>query len=123
MKREDEISRMFNYKWVKRSFLAIILIIVLLAATAVYFDKQTQSFSRAFTFSEVSAIPFNNTALVLGTSQHLSNGKLNPYFTHRMEAAAALYKAGKVNYLIVSGDNSVSNYNEPLDMKNDLIKK
>ncbi len=38
-----------------------------------------------------------------------------------MEAAAALWKSGKVSCLIVSGDNRAENYNEPRDMKNSLI--
>ena len=38
-----------------------------------------------------------------------------------MEATAALYKAGKVKKIILSGDNSRKDYNEVGDMKDSLI--
>ena len=45
----------------------------------------------------------------------------DPFFTTRMEAAAALYHAGKVRHILVSGDNSTNNYNEPRDMRKKLL--
>jgi SanA protein len=57
----------------------------------------------------------------LETSKFLKNGQINLYYQNRILAAIELYKAGKIKYIIVSGDNSVANYNEPLDMKNDLV--
>ncbi len=38
-----------------------------------------------------------------------------------MEAAAELYHAGKVSYLLVSGDNHKQGYNEPECMRQSLI--
>lgn len=73
--------------------------------------------------NNLSNLPNEKVGLVLGTSKTLANGQQNLYFTYRMDAAAELYKAGKVKYLIVSGDNSQKNYNEPEDMKLDLIKR
>jgi len=40
-----------------------------------------------------------------------------------MEAAEKLYNAGKVEYFIVSGDNRKKGYNEPEDMRADLIRR
>jgi SanA protein len=51
----------------------------------------------------------------------LSNGRNNLYFSNRIQAAVELYKAGKTDYFIISGDNSRKNYNEPQDMKEALI--
>ncbi|WPC12004.1 YdcF family protein [Riemerella anatipestifer] len=42
-------------------------------------------------------------------------------FKYRIDAAAELYKNGKVQYFIVSGDNSRKDYNETEDMKLDLM--
>lgn len=39
-----------------------------------------------------------------------------------MEAAAALFKAGKVKALIVSGDNGSHDYDEPTEMKRVLVQ-
>lgn len=77
--------------------------------------------SGEFLYTDVSKIPSCKTALVLGTSKTLSNGNPNLYFSYRIKATAELYKAGKIKYIIVSGDNSVEGYNEPEEMKNDLI--
>src|SRR6266404_8874284 len=55
---------------------------------------------------ELSAVPSRDVGLVLGTSRKTPDGRWsNPHFVHRIEAAAALYKAGKVKRLLVSGDN------------------
>jgi SanA protein len=45
----------------------------------------------------------------------------NLFFTYRIQAAAELYKAGKVDFLILSGDNNKREYNEPEEMKKALI--
>jgi SanA protein len=34
-----------------------------------------------------------------------------------------LYEAGKIEYLVISGDNSREEYNEPQDMKDKLVKR
>ena len=44
------------------------------------------------------------------------------YFKFRMDAAYQLYKSGKVKYILVSGDNRSKSYNEPKQMRIDLIK-
>ena len=62
-------------------------------------------------------------ALVLGTGRNLGNGRINLYYKHRLEAAEALYKSGKVNYLLLSGDNGTVEYNEPMTMKRDLVAR
>jgi len=74
-------------------------------------------------FNSIEALPNNKVALVLGTSKYIKNGYLNPYFQYRIEAAVALYQAGKVQHLLVSGDNSTASYNEPKQMQQALIAK
>ena len=59
---------------------------------------------------------------MLGTSPKLRNGEDNLYFLYRIQATADLYKAGKISYILISGDNSRSNYNEPESMKQALIR-
>jgi SanA protein len=57
----------------------------------------------------------------LGTAKLTKQGRPNLHFIQRIAAAAALYRAGKVQHLLVSGDNHVASYNEPDDMRNALI--
>lgn len=73
-------------------------------------------------YDQVEDVPYNKTGLVLGTSPSLRNGP-NYYFVNRILAANELYKAGKVKYLLVSGDNHVEHYNEPEEMKKALMEQ
>jgi len=75
-----------------------------------------------FVTSNISKLPNEKVGLLLGTSRILANGNPNPYFYNRIEAAAELYRSGKIKNIIASGDNSRIHYNEPEDMKQALIK-
>ncbi len=70
----------------------------------------------------LESLPSNDVGLVLGTSKNTNEGKENLYFKYRMEAAAMLFKEGKVKFLILSGNNDSKYYNEPLDMQKALMK-
>ena len=72
---------------------------------------------RIFDRSSIADIPTHRAAVVLGCSPHVQGGQWNLYFLLRMEAAKELFKAGKVDTVIVSGDNHVKGYDEPTDMK------
>jgi SanA protein len=72
-------------------------------------------------FTDVNKIPFCKTALLLGTNPKSWNGQINLFFKFRMEAIVKLYKAGKIKYIIVSGDNSRSKYNETDEMRAYLV--
>lgn len=74
-------------------------------------------------FDAVSQIPHTKVGLVLGTAKTLNNGQSNYYFTFRIEAAVQLYQAGKIDFIVVSGDNGYANYNEPKDMEEALIER
>ena len=73
-------------------------------------------------FVETSNIPKNKVGLVLGTSKRISNGNINLYYKYRLEAAIKLFKSGKIEYIVISGDNGSKTYDEPTDFKEDLIK-
>ena len=74
-------------------------------------------------YSDISQIPKNRVGLVLGTGKNTTNGRINLYYKYRLQAAVDLFKAGKIEFILVSGDNSRKDYDEPTDFKNDLIKK
>jgi SanA protein len=71
---------------------------------------------------DLETMPPCEVALVLGTSDRLPGGGPNLFFRHRMEAAAALYHAGAVRHLLVSGDNRSPYYNEPRAMQRALVE-
>jgi SanA protein len=68
-------------------------------------------------------LPAKKVGLVLGCSPRLGNGSLNWFFSNRMDAAAQLFLSGKVEYLLVSGDNRRRTYDEPTEMKKALIAR
>jgi SanA protein len=63
------------------------------------------------------------TAVILGTSNKTSDGEPNQFFENRIKTAATLYKDGKIEHIIVSGDNRSKYYNEPVLMQKALMKE
>jgi len=72
-------------------------------------------------FRSLDQIQENKVALVLGTGRLTASGRTNLHFTQRINAAVGLYHSGKVQHLLVSGDNHVTSYDEPTDMMNALV--
>lgn len=71
---------------------------------------------------DLNCLPKEKAGLLLGTSPKQKDGATNLYFRYRIEAAAMLFNQGKINYIIVSGDNRKENYNEPKEMRKALIQ-
>ena len=100
------------------------LIIVFFVATAfvVISNLWIVQSTEANIFDDVNEVPYNRVALVLGTSNKLTNGSPNPFFENRIRTAALLYHQRKVSHFILSGDNRTPYYNEPFAMKRALMK-
>lgn len=79
--------------------------------------------AKGLTYDDIDTIPKNNVGLVLGASKWAPSGNINLFYKHRVDAAVALYKAGKIDYILISGDNGRKDYDEPTDFKNDLVAK
>jgi len=108
----------------RNAYLPTTIILIILSFISILWanstiTKQTEN----QIYSETDSIPENNVGLLLGTSKLLRNGNLNRYFENRISATVQLYKAGKIKNIVISGDNSTKDYNEPEDMKNELIKR
>ena len=90
----------------------------------VFFSNYTiQHTTKNKTFSYTSQIEKNRVGLLLGTAKYYKGGGINLYFKYRIEAAVALYKSNKIDYILVSGDNSSHYYNEPMTIKRELVKR
>lgn len=111
----------------KRIFLNILKIFLLLFVAGIIFiawaNYSIKKESETSVSYNIADVPETKTALLLGTGKTLNNGMPNAYFYNRIKAAADLYKSGKVKYIIVSGDNSTKDYNEPEDMQLALIQQ
>ena len=100
--------------------LKIVLLLILVLALGVFLTYHWVSFkAKDSLYDSVSDIPKNKVGLLLGVNKFAYNGNVNLFYKHRLDAAVALYKAGKIEYILVSGDNSRKNYDEPTNFKND----
>jgi SanA protein len=89
---------------------------VLLALTFVWISNKWVAGTQENCYNNIKDIPENKVGLVLGTSKTARWGP-NLFFKYRIEAAVALFKAGKIKHIIVSGDNHIKEYNETEDMR------
>lgn len=101
----------------------IILIITFLGISTVLTSLWIDHTSKGKTYDSVELIPKNKVGLVLGAGKFTSNGNINLYYIYRVEAAVALYDSGKIDYILISGDNGRTDYDEPTNFKNDLMAK
>jgi SanA protein len=91
-------------------------------AAVIFADLTIEKSSNKLIYNNVSEIPYNKVGLLLGSSKYLKSGKINDFFANRITAAVELYNAGKIDFIVVSGDNSRKSYNEPLDMQTELME-
>ena len=101
----------------------------------VWFSSESQSFlsfgqiikieseTKDLVTYDIQKLPNEKVGLLLGTGKFLKNGCKNLYFFNRIDATEQLYKSGKIQYILISGDNSTKNYSEPEDMQAELIKR
>lgn len=85
-------------------------------------DIAVKATAHGRTYDNISDIPHNRVGLLLGTNSTTPRGTHNYYYTHRINAAAELFHAGKVDYLLISGDNSSKHYDEPTMMRDSLLQ-
>ena len=107
----------------KRIIKGIVILVILSLVIIIYCNVRIGCYSKARVYDSVSNIPHRHTALVLGTSPEGRFGGANLFFLARIDATAELYEAGKIDRILVSGDNRHKNYNEPEAMRQALIQK
>ena len=98
------------------AFKLIFLISFTLSAAFCVNEKEN-----SYIFTDIKKVPHKKAALVLGTAKYVSKGKQNYFYTYRIRATVKLWKAKKIDAIVVSGDKSV-NYDEVTSMYKDLVK-
>ena len=108
-----------NYlrKYFRIGLLLTILLVIIVLVPNLWVDLSTKQ----STFDSIQQIAKNRVGLLLGTSKFSNNGEINLYYKYRIDAAVELFNSGKIDFILVSGDNRKKNYNEPVTIKNDLI--
>ena len=107
----------------KKKLIILILSLFILPVLFIFIaNYSVEKNAEGKTFSDVSQIKKNKVGLVLGTSKKVRGGRINLYFKYRIDATVELYKNGKIDFVLISGDNGSEYYDEPTDFKNELIK-
>ena len=83
------------------------------------------NFAKGKVFSEIDSIKYNKVGLLLGTTPQARITKItNYFFIYRIDAAEQLYKAGKIEKILISGDeDSLDRINEPECMRDSLVAR
>ena len=106
---------------IKRIALSLSVFLILAVAFTVYSNIKVEKAATSRIYQSVDSVPHNKVALLLGTNPLNKWGRPNSYFTNRIKTASELYHAGKVDYIIASGDNHTKEYDEPTAMRDSLI--
>lgn len=102
---------------------ALVSLVVLVGGAMVASWWWLDSESEPFAADRVESAQTAEVALVLGAAPFLDDGRPNRFFEYRLDAAADLFRAGKVKYLLASGDSIDPRYDETTAMKRGLIKR
>lgn len=119
---KKKVQKGFFRRWLKRLFIVALLIGFAVFGIVVYANLTAIWSARGRIFTDVKAMPPVKVGLVFGTSDKVA-GRENLYFRYRIDAAEEVWKAGRLETIIVSGDNRSQYYNEPEKMKAALVAR
>lgn len=107
----------------KKILLSFFVIFVCMAVSIVWANYSIKRGAEPYITDDLRRVPFVKTGVLLGTGKYLQNGLINDFFEKRIKATVTLFKSGKIRFILISGDNSTKQYNEPQDMKHALVKQ
>jgi SanA protein len=103
--------------------LALGALALVLAVFAWLAEQRLERLSAPYLVNDPAQLPQVEVALVLGAAPIGPEGGLNRYLEYRLDAAAAVWRAGKVKYLVVSGERQEPDYDEPSAMRARLMAR
>lgn len=98
-------------------FSLVILLVLIITLPMAYTFISTRGSRYDLSRTSINNIPYHKVGIVFGAGI-LPDGLPTPYLQHRIDTAIKLYRAHRINILLMSGDNSTVNHNEPLVMEN-----
>ena len=108
-----------KFFWMFGIMAALCLVIMLLCNQIVVNNAKGK------VFSDIDSIRYNKVGLLLGTTPQARLTRItNYFFIYRIDATERLYKAGKIEKILISGDeNSLDGINEPECMRASLVAR
>ena len=112
-------------KVIKRIACVVGVMTVLCAVLMLLCDHLVSSNAEGKTFYEIDSIRHNKVGLLLGTNPKARVTKItNYFFIYRVDAAERLYRAGKIEKILISGDeDSLDGVNETECMRDSLVAR
>lgn len=99
--------------WTRQIFIFVFILLLVFVGFIWHANYAATRAGKGILFDNLEEVPKQKIGLVFGCSDNL-------YFKYRIEAAVELYRAGKVEMLIVSGLRE-KYYNEPDKMRKALV--
>lgn len=109
----------------KRISWVVGILIVLCISLMLICNQIVVNNAKGKVFSDIDSIRYNKVGLLLGTTPQARIGRItNYFFVYRIDAAEQLYKAGKIEKILISGDeHSLDGVNEPECMRDSLVAR
>jgi SanA protein len=104
------------FKRIVKMILKVILVLALLGLLILIISRMVTGMYARSKIYTLESVPTRRVAIVFGAGLW-RNGTATPVLQDRVQTAADLYFAGKVERLLMSGDNRFADYNEPAVMR------
>lgn len=114
-----DLSRVFSKKLLLKFCLPMAIVTIFFVF---YISHIVEKNAKDKLYTSVSEIPYNRVGLLLGTCKTMDDKvTINPFWKFRVDATYALWKAKKIDRILISGDNGWHGYNEPQDFLDTFI--
>ena len=110
-------------KWLKKVLKFGVVGLLLLLFLSFMINRIVIKAADRYNYTDINKIPAQKVGMVLGTSKYTRSSRTNLFYQYRVDAAVNLFKAGKIEYILISGDNGTKEYNEPQTFKEDLMAR
>ena len=112
-------------RFTKYIICTIIVLFILCITSMLICNQIVVNNAEGKAYSEIDSIKYNKVGLLLGTTPQARITKVkNYFFIYRLDAAEQLYRAGKIEKIMISGDeNSLDGINEPECMRDSLVAR
>ncbi|MDE5971886.1 MAG: YdcF family protein [Muribaculaceae bacterium] len=107
--------------WIRRIVALVSVVASVMVVVTAVVNVVVDRAAEGKIYADAASAPRNRVGLLLGTSPMTRSGSPNSYFTSRIQTAAELFRLGKIDFIIASGDNRTRYYNEPFAMRDALV--
>ena len=112
-------------KKIKKIMIGIGTLVIICIAVMLVCNQIVVNNAEGKAFSGIDSIKYNKVGLLLGTTPQARITKVkNYFFIYRLDAAEQLYRARKIEKILISGDeHSLDGINEPECMRDSLVAR